>query len=102
MAVNLERAKREQVRWRLLALLDAGRPIGVAETLLLGAIIEAMLPATPMEIRRELDYLEEKGLVRVARGDVWTAELTADGIDVVEYAAPVPVGIARPPHHSQW
>ncbi len=56
------------------------------------------LPVTQHELRRELDYLEERGLVKLRNQNtgVWFGELTRDGIDVVEYTVECDPGIARP------
>ena len=96
--VDLEKARREETRWRALRALDAGRPLPVSETVLYRALADASLPLTPAALRRELDYLRDKGLIDLAGedGPVWAAELTGQGVDVVEYAVAAPAGIARP------
>jgi hypothetical protein len=95
----LERARREESRWRILKGLDIGRPYPVSETILFRLLDDVHLPLPPVAVRRELDYLEERGLLRVLDRDgaVWSAELTRDGIDVVEYTVTCDPGIARPP-----
>ncbi|MEW5763701.1 MAG: cytoplasmic protein [Acidobacteriota bacterium] len=97
--IDLEKAQREEIRWRLLRALDAGRPLPVLESLLLRICQDVDLPATPSQVRRELAYLEIRGLVRIhgKLGPTWRAELTRDGVDVVEYAVACESGIARPP-----
>ena len=96
--MDLERQKREQRRWQILQVLNAGRPYPVNEQLMLSVIGDIPLPTTPLELRKELDYLEERGLVKLAGRDspTWSAELTRDGIDVVEYTVECDPGIARP------
>lgn len=96
---DLERAMREEARWRILRGLDAGRPYNVAETILLRLLSDISLPATAHSVRRELDYLEERGLIDVLDRDssVWSARLTRSGVDVVEYTVSCEAGIARPP-----
>lgn len=98
-SVDIERAQREEARWRILKTLDAGRPRPVPETLILRCIQDIKLPMTPYGMRRELDYLEERELIRIGDKEesVWTAELTRTGIDVVEYTVKCDAGIARPP-----
>lgn len=97
--VDLEKAQREDARWRILRALDAGRPLPVAETVLFRVLVDSSLPISPAGLRRELDYLRDKGLVELSGedGPVWAAALTGMGVDVVEYAVAVPAGIARPP-----
>lgn len=94
----LDQIQREEVRWRILKVLDAGRPQPVAETLVLRTLDDIKLPVTPSSLRRELDYLEERGLIRITgrEGPTWLAELTRQGVDVVEYTVPLEPGIARP------
>jgi hypothetical protein len=96
---DLEKAQREETRWRIMRALDAGRPLRVSETLLLRVLADIDLPVTPHEVRRELDYLEERKLVEVTGKEegTWLANLTRMGIDIVEYTVPCDPGIARPP-----
>ena len=97
--IDLEKARREEIRWRLLKALDAGRPHSVTEALLLAVLDDVHLTVTELELRRELDYLRDRGLVTI-KGEAdndWQADLTRDGIDVVEYTVEVEPGIARPP-----
>ena len=52
-----------------------------------------------MQVRRELDYLDSRGIAKVftdTLGQV-SANLTRHGIDLAEYTVPVEPGIARPP-----
>ena len=95
---QLLRAEREQTRWRILVTLDAGRPTPVSEHLLLQVLGDIKLSATPASLRRELDYLESRGLVDIERTphNTWLAELTRLGVDLVEYTVPCEPGIARP------
>ena len=54
--------------------------------------------ATALELRRELDYLHGRELVRVDKqpSGKWRAELTRHGVDVAEYTVDCEPGIARP------
>jgi len=96
--IDMERARREQIRWIVLDALNHGRPYPVAEPLILGAIQGVPVQCSALDLRRELGYLEGRGLIEVKRleGAPWTAELTRTGVDVVEYTADVEPGIARP------
>jgi hypothetical protein len=53
---------------------------------------------TRLELRRELDYLEERELLEISGRDSvqWNAKLTRVGVDLVEYTIPCEPGIARP------
>lgn len=96
--IDLEKAQREQTRWRILKVLDAGRPLPVSEVVILQVLQDAALPITPSALRRELDYLEDRKLVILSGRDspVWSGELTHYGVDVVEYTIECLPGIARP------
>lgn len=96
MEHDLAKAKREQLRWQILMTLNAGRPVSLNEQFILGVVSDLPLDVTPLELRRELDYLEERGLVKLVRKQLWTADLTRDGVDVVEYTVDCDPGIARP------
>ena len=100
--IDLERAQREEARWRILRVLDIGRPRGMAETVIWRTLNDVELPITPRGVRRELHYLRDRGLVKVTGEDAETliAALTSDGVDVVEYAIACPPGVARPPKGS--
>ncbi|HZP45345.1 MAG TPA: hypothetical protein VFB15_06835 [Candidatus Binataceae bacterium] len=94
----LEQKQREEARWRILRVLDAGRPIAVSENIILRVLNDVRLPIGPAGVRRELDYLRAHGLAAIEDGEeeTWYARLTAAGVDIVEYTAPAPAGIARP------
>lgn len=96
--VDIEKAQREETRWRILRALDAGRPLAVSETVIYRALADASLPISPSVLRRELDYLRDKALIDLTGedGPVWAAALTGHGVDVVEYTVAAPAGIARP------
>jgi len=96
--IDLERAQREESRWRILRVLDAGRPQPVSESLILRTLQDISLPITPHGLRRELDYLRDRGLVTLQAEDqpTWLASLTRYGVDVVEYTQACEPGIARP------
>ncbi len=98
-AVDLEKSRRETLRWLILQTLNSARPIGASEVLILTAL-QAVLPDyTQREVRCELDYLESRELLAVTgRGmqPAWFAKLTRHGVDVVEYTCACEPGIARP------
>lgn len=97
-AIDIERAERETLRWVLLTALWHARPYGALETLLTACAHDIPVRASAADVRRELGWLKAHGLVTIdERGPVWSAELTAHGMDVYEYRADAPAGIARPP-----
>lgn len=96
------KARRENIRWFLLVTANVSRPAGIYTEAML-PIIQATYPdATHKEVRVQLDYLEERNLVKITRDgmDRWFVELTRYGIDLVEYTLPVEPGIARPQMHG--
>ncbi|MEG0936559.1 MAG: hypothetical protein RSE32_08055 [Comamonas sp.] len=97
-----EKIRREAMRWHLLQVADVARPQGIYTEAML-PIIQSVYPdATENEVRRNLDYLEERELVKVKKDptDRWYVELTRFGIDMVEYAIDCQPGIARPINHA--
>ena len=96
--VDIEKAQRESTRWRILCVLQAGRPLPVSEDIIARALEDASMRITPSLLRRELDYLQDRKLVTLHGLDspVWSAQLTHYGVDVVEYTVECFPGIARP------
>ena len=95
---DIARAEREHLRWIILSALWHGIPYGCNEHMLLRTAQDVPLRVTSDQVRRELTYLKGHGLASVNQNNpLWSAEITANGSDVVEYRADCPVGIARPP-----
>jgi len=99
--MDIERHLKETLRWRILQALDAGRPYAISEDVILTAVSGDDMPITHRDLRREMDYLEDRKLLKVnGKGTArWTAELTHYGVDVVEYTVECFPGIARPPKY---
>lgn len=98
MAIDLARIRRESLRWLVLLTLNNARPLGLLEGPVL-SVAQAQYPdATALELRRELDYLQNRELIAIQRQPhgPWHAQLTRCGIDVAEYTAECEPGIARP------
>jgi hypothetical protein len=99
--VDNEKIRRESMRWIVLLTLLNASPIGAYEELVL-ATLQAMFPdATALEVRKHLDYLADRALVKLNKepSGRWFADLTRDGTDVAEYTVDVDPGIARPPKY---
>ena len=96
--MDMEKARRETIRWHILVAVNSGSPHPVAEPLILSAIQSIPVECTALELRKQLDYLEDRRLLEIARheGAPWTASLTRHGVDVVEYTIAAEPGIARP------
>lgn len=100
MNIDMEKARREELRWVILRALYAAQEIGTTETIVRSAIDEVIPDATDTEIRRGFDYLEERKLVTVERNrQCWFAKINNHGIDFVEYTVEAYPGIARP---AKW
>lgn len=94
----VKKERRERVRWFILRTLDVARPQGCYLPTILDTLHTIYRDATELEVKRELDYLADRELVKVQidATEQWFAELDRYGVDVVEYAVPVEPGIARP------
>jgi hypothetical protein len=96
--IDHPRLRREALRWLALLTLNNARPIGAFESLVLSVARSEYPDATALELRRELDYLHGRELVRLDKQPCgkWFAELTRHGVDVAEYTVDCEPGIARP------
>lgn len=97
-AIDLEQKQREEARWRILRVVDAGRPSVVSEQIVWRVLIDLKLPFSLNAVRRELSYLADLDLIELEGQDTgtWFARLTARGVDMVEYNQAAPAGVARP------
>ncbi len=98
MSLLMQKIRRESMRWHLLSAVNLSRPYGMYTEALL-PIVQSVYPdATHQEVRRELDYMEERELVHIKRDplDRWAIDLTRFGIDFVEYTIEGQPGVARP------
>jgi hypothetical protein len=95
---DMLRARREAMRWHLLSAVNVSRPVGIYTEALLSIVHSVYPDATHQEVRRELDYLEARELVRIEKDpmDRWMIDLTRTGIEFVEYTIDAQPGIARP------
>lgn len=98
---DLELTRRRDARWRILKVLDAGRPVAVSKTLLRTALDDQSLMLSNKEMDREIQYLQERGycLVEDDRGQL--LKLTSEAIDLLEYNVDCPRSIGRPPKYDE-
>lgn len=98
---DAEKSHRETLRWLVLLALNAARPLGAGETLIISAVRQVVPDATARDLRNELDYLAERDLIHLEGqdGPQWRAKLTRYGVDVAEYTIACEPGIARPPKY---
>lgn len=102
IAAQMQRARREAIRWYLLVSLHVARPAGAPVPLLRSVVQATYEDATEHELRRELDYLVDRKLIEVEKSptDQWHCEINRLGTDLVEYTIPCEPGIARPKYHA--
>ena len=95
---DVNQIRRESLRWLIVLTLNPARPIGAFEGSVLSVAQSEYPDATPIELRRELDYLHERGLISVERrpDGRWFCALTRDGVDLAEYTVDCQPGIGRP------
>ncbi len=99
--IDNEKVRRESMRWMIILTLHNASPIGAFEELVL-ATVQAVYPdATALEVRRALDYLFDRELVKLDKqpSGRWFADLTRFGTDLAEYTVDCDSGIARPPKY---
>src|SRR5437016_11594708 len=99
--IDFEQRQREEARWRILRVIDAGRPHEVSEQIVWRVLADIRIGLSLNQVRRELTYLRDHHLVDLIGegGETWFARLTGLGVDVIEYNASSPAGIARPRKH---
>lgn len=92
------KVRRETIRWNILLTLNNAQPIGAFEQVVLSVIRSEYPDSTRDEIRRELDYLESRDLIKIDHqpDGRWFCKLKRYGVDVVEYTVDCEPGIARP------
>lgn len=98
MQPDMTKVRRESLRWLILLTLNNARPLGAFEEVVL-AVAQSVYPdATALEVRRELDYLNDRMLVTLDKqpSGRWHTELTRHGVDIAEYTVDCQPGIARP------
>lgn len=98
MRLQAQRDRRETMRWLMLVTMNVARPTDATVAMLRGVIRGEYPDVTDLELRRELDYLEERDLVALRTDPLGQvrAAMTRHGIDLVEYTIDAEPGIARP------
>lgn len=99
--IDQVKVRRETMRWLVILTLHNASPMGAYEELVL-ATVQGMFPdATALEVRRVLDYLFDRDLVKLEKQPAgrWFADLTRFGTDLAEYTVDCDPGIARPPKY---
>lgn len=95
--IHYDQLAREDLRWRILSTMEAGRPNSVSEDLIFRIAKDVGLDITLRDIRNEMTWLEDQNLIQLThRGKLWMGRILSTGVNVVEYNVDAPVGIARP------
>lgn len=93
-----EKARREGMRWHLINTLNKARPYTTSEVFLLDVMRGIYPNATALELRQQLEYLQDRKLVDLTKqpSGMWFADLNRLGVDIAEYTIVCNPGIARP------
>lgn len=93
-----EKARREGMRWHLINTLNKARPYTSSEVFLLDVMRGIYPDVTALELRQQLEYLQDRRLVDLAKqpSGMWFADLNRLGVDIAEYTIDCQAGIARP------
>nr|DAY37438.1 MAG TPA: hypothetical protein [Caudoviricetes sp.] len=93
-----EKARREGMRWHLINTLNKARPYTSSEVFLLDVMRGIYPNTTPLELRVQLEYLQDRHLIDLTKqpSGMWFADLNRLGVDVAEYTIDCQAGIARP------
>lgn len=96
--IDTVKIRRETIRWYLILALYNARPEEIVEDVLQMTMQSIYPDATPIEVRKELDYLADRKLVSLKKepSGRWWADLTRYGVDIAEYTIDCDPGIARP------
>lgn len=96
--MDAAKIRRESLRWYLILALYNARPEDVCEDVVQATMRSIYPDVTPLEVRQQLDYLEERELAKIRRepSGRWWSSLTRYGVDIAEYTIECEPGIARP------
>lgn len=98
MPIDLDKSRREGMRWYLLVAMHRAEPLGCGDVMLKTIMDDIYGEVTPTELHQQLSYLEKRKMVMLTKNPDghWHGRCTALGIDVVDYTADCRAGIARP------
>lgn len=98
MNIDAAKVRRESLRWYLILALYNARPEELCEEIIQGTMRSIYPDISPMEVRQQLDYLDDRDLVKLRKepSGRWWGSLTRIGTDLAEYTISCEPGIARP------
>lgn len=100
--IDPAKARREGLRWNILKLLHMAAPYTSNESFVLDTMRGIYPDASQDEVRKHLDYLDDRGLINLKKepSGTWFANIDRYGTDIVEYSVDCDPGIARPPRYG--
>lgn len=98
MTIDQAKVRRESLRWYLILALNNARPEEVVEDVIQMTMLSIYPDTTPIEVRKELDYLAGRDLVLLRKepSGRWWSKLSRYGVDIAEYSVDCEPGILRP------
>lgn len=98
MNIDPEKIRRESIRWYLVLAIYNARPNEITEDVIQQTMRAIIPDVSPLEVRKELDYLEDRVMVKLRKepSGRWWADITRYGVDLAEYTIDCQPGIARP------
>ena len=97
---EIELSRKRMARYRILKILDASDPTPCGEGLIRMTLPDCDLPLSPNEIRKEIQYLGDKGYVKIEKPEGerhhWLVRILPKGTDYLEDQKISDPGIARP------
>jgi len=96
--VDYRQVRKEHMRWILVVALNNARPMGCYDSTALWTVQAEYPDAGSQELRRELDYLADTGVIdlRKESNGRWAAKLNQRGVNLAEYNTACEPGIGRP------
>lgn len=98
MPINIEKSRREGMRWYLLVAMHRGEPLGCGDTMLKTIMDDIYGDVSPVELHTQMSYLAKRKMIKLTKSPVghWHGRCTALGVDIVDYTVDCRAGIARP------
>lgn len=95
--MEIESIRREEIRCRIMQVLDANRPFVTLESLLLRSLERYELGIDLNRLRSELKYLQDKRVVEnvAPQSESFKPVLTAYGVDLLEGNTEMPPGLSQ-------
>ncbi|MBF0546212.1 MAG: hypothetical protein HQM08_17345 [Candidatus Riflebacteria bacterium] len=95
MLDDLDTMNKNLLRGRILKALHVVGRLGAAESLVRKSLNAAGFTVLPGELRNQLNYLQEKGLITIQdpERETWVLHISPAGTDVIEKNVKAPPGI---------